>query len=297
MDRIDLLPPLTAVRAFHAVARHLSFTKAAEELSMTQAAVSYQIKVLEDRVGSALFLRKPRQIELTEAGLRLQPGVAEAFALITDAYAAARGEAGGILNITSAPTFASNWLARRIGSFQMANPKLAVRFETSGKVFDLGREGYDVGIRVGYGDWPGMAAHLIMKTPFTPMLSPNLLQRAGPLNRPADLLKLPILDPNDIWWEQWFEAAGLPRNVLQDRPANNFGSQALEASAAIAGHGVAILTPNFVVDELRDGRLVQPFDLVARDTKAHWLVYPETRRNVPKIKAFREWLLAEADGE
>ncbi|MBD0413621.1 LysR substrate-binding domain-containing protein [Oryzicola mucosus] len=297
MDRPDLLPPLTAVRAFHAVARHLSFTKAAEELGMTQAAVSYQIKVLEDRVGSALFLRKPRQIELTEAGLRLQPGVAEAFALITDAYAAARGEAGGILNITSAPTFASNWLARRIGSFQMSNPKLAVRFETSGKVFDLSREGYDVAIRTGFGDWPGMARHMVMKTLFTPMLSPSLLQRAGPLDRPADLLKLPILDPSDPWWERWFDAAGLPRDGLHDRPANNFGSQALEANAAIAGNGVAILTPAFVADELRHGRLVQPFDIVAGDEKAHWLVYPEARRNVPKIKAFREWLLAEADSE
>lgn len=289
----DALPPLAAIRAFEAAARHKSFTKAAEELGMTQSAISYQIKVLEERLGAPLFLRRPRQVTLTEAGLRLQPAVTEAFTLIIDAYAAARGESGGVLTLTSIPTFASHWLAPRIGSFQMANPKLAVRFETSGKLFDLGRDGFDIAIRAGTGGWAGMVEHLIMKVTFTPMLSPRLLERVGPLREPADLLKFPILDPGDRWWSDWLQAAGLPRDALANRPATSLGSQALEANAAIAGHGAAILTPGFFVDEQRDGRLVQPFGIVAEDGRSYWLVYPEARRNVPKIRAFREWLLGE----
>jgi len=289
----DALPPLAAIRAFEAAARHRSFTKAADELGMTQSAVSYQIKVLEERLGAPLFLRRPRQVTLTEAGLRLQPAVTEAFTLIADAYAAARGEAGGILTITSVPTFASHWLARRIGSFQMAHPQLAVRFETSGRTFDLNRDGYDVAIRKGNGGWPGMAAHPILNIAFTPMLSSQLLQRFGPLRQPADLLAFPILDPSDPWWAEWFAAAGLPRDSVADRPATSLGSQALEANAALSGHGVAILEPGFFADELRDGRLAQPFDIIAEDARSYWLLYPEARRNVPKIRAFRDWLLGE----
>jgi LysR family glycine cleavage system transcriptional activator len=289
----NALPPLAAIRAFEAAARHKSFTKAAEELGMTQSAISYQIKVLEDRLGTALFLQRPRQVMLTEAGLRLQPAVTEAFTLIADGYAAARGEAGGVLTITSVPTFASHWLARRIGSFQMAHPKLAVRFETSGRMFDLGRDGYDVGIRKGDGNWPGMVAHRIMGITFAPMLGPQLLERLGPLRTPEDLLRFPILDPGDPWWSEWFAAAGLPRDAVADRPATSLGTQALEASAALVGHGVAILEPGFFANELRDGRLIQPFDITAGDTRFYWLLYPEARRNVPKIRAFRDWLLGE----
>ena len=155
------LPPLAAIRAFEAAARHASFTKAAEELGMTQAAVSYQIKVLEERVGVPLFLRRPRQVVLTEAGQRLAPAVSEAFALLSEAYAAVRTGAQGTLVISTIQTFGSNWLARHLGSFQIAHPSIAVRLDTSSHMVDFAREEIDVGIRSGGGKWPGLAAHML----------------------------------------------------------------------------------------------------------------------------------------
>ena len=287
------LPPLQAIRVFEAVARHLSFTKAAQELGMTQAAASYQIKVLEERIGAPLFLRRPKQIELTEPGQRLAPAVSEAFAILGQAYAAARGGADGLLCVTTVLTFASNWLAQHLGAFQLAHPALAVRLDTSSRLTDFAREDVDLAIRSGGGKWPGLEAHKLLDADFTPMLSPKLAASIGGVNEPADLLRLPILDPGDIWWSQWFEAAGVTGHDLAKRPGSSMGAQAYEANAAMAGHGVAILTRALFKNEIADGRLVQPFDLVGDDGHAYWLVYPTARRNVPKIRAFRDWILAE----
>ncbi|CDX38634.1 DNA-binding transcriptional dual regulator [Mesorhizobium plurifarium] len=287
------LPPLQAIRVFEAVARHLSFTKAAQELGMTQAAASYQIKVLEERIGAPLFLRRPKQIELTEPGQRLAPAVSEAFSILGQAYAAARGGADGLLCVTTVLTFASNWLAQHLGSFQLAHPALAVRLDTSSRLTDFAREDVDLAIRSGGGKWPGLEAHKLLDADFTPMLSPKLAASIGGVKEPADLLRLPILDPGDIWWSQWFEAAGVTGHDLAKRPGSSMGAQAYEANAAMAGHGVAILTRALFKNEIADGRLVQPFDLVGDDGHAYWLVYPTARRNVPKIRAFRDWILAE----
>jgi LysR family glycine cleavage system transcriptional activator len=287
------LPPLAAIRAFEAAARHASFTKAASELGMTQAAVSYQIRVLEDRVGAPLFLRRPRQIVLTDVGQRLAPAVADAFELLSSAYAAARTGARGTLVINTLATFAANWLARRLGSFQIAHPSLAVRLETSDHIVDFAREEVDIGIRSGDGRWPGLEVHRLFSAEFTPMLSPKLLAGNGAIETPADLLRLPILDPGDPWWAQWFAAANVPVDGLECRPGATLGAQIYIGNAAIAGQGVAILTPAFFTEELADGRLVRPFDLVCDDGHPYWLVYPEARRNTPKVAAFRDWILAE----
>lgn len=287
------LPPLAAVRVFEAAARHLSFTRAADELGMTQAAVSYQIKLLEERVGAPLFLRKPRQVALTDTGRRLGAAATEAFARLTEAYAAARGGAEGVLIITTVLTFASNWLAPRLGSFQLLHPALAVRLDTDSRMVDFSREEVDIGIRSGDGNWPGMIAHRLVEADFTPMLSQKLADGIGGVKEPTDLLRLRLLDPEDPWWRQWFAAAGVPVDSLVGRPNASMGSQAYEANAAMAGQGVAILTRPFFLNELADGRLIQPFDLVCNDGHAYWLVYQEARRNVPKIRAFRDWVLAE----
>jgi LysR family transcriptional regulator, glycine cleavage system transcriptional activator len=287
------LPPLTAVRAFEAAARHASFTKAADELGMTQAAVSYQIKLLEERVGAPLFLRRPRQVTLTDAGRRLAPQVSQAFETLSAAFAETRAGTGETLAITTVATFGSNWLAPRIGSFQVAHPKLAVRLDTSSRWVDFTREEMDVAIRAGRGTWPGLITHRLMALTFTPMLSPQLADSIGGVKEPADLLKLPIIGPGDPWWGVWLAAAGLPPASVEGRPKNLLGSQANEAQAALAGQGVAMLTPEFFVPELKSGRLIQPFDLLGEDQDCFWLAYPESRRNAPKIAAFRAWILAE----
>ena len=203
----------------------------------------------------------------------------------------ARGAGRARWSITTVLTFASNWLARHLGSFQIANPDIAVRLDTTSRMVDFAREEVDVAIRSGSGKWPGVAAHLLFAADFTPMLSPR--SSPGGVKTPADLLELTLLDAGDPWWQQWFTAAGVPTDGLAGRPDTRLGSQALEASAAMAGQGVAILTPAFYAAELAEGRLVQPFDLVCGDGQAYWLAYPEARRNVPKIRAFRDWLLGE----
>lgn len=291
------LPPLAAIRAFEAAARHGNFTKAAAELGMTQAAVSYQVKLLEDRIGGPLFLRLPRRVALSEAGKRLAPPVTEAFQRLHAAFAALRETDAGVLSVTAIQSFASNWLVPRLGSFQLAHPTIAVRLETSSRTVDFAREEFDLGIRGGRGSWPGLKAHLLMPTEFTPLCSPEFLARAGPLAGPADLLRLPLLDWRDDWWRQWFALAGIPDPQPPPHPSIQVDSQVMLGRAAMAGQGVAILTPAIFGAELADGRLVQPFELVARGDSSFWLVYPQERQNVPKIRAFRDWILGEVGCE
>jgi LysR family transcriptional regulator, glycine cleavage system transcriptional activator len=285
------LPPLTAIRVFEVVARHQSFTRAAAEIGMTQAAVSYQIKLLEERFGGPLFLRRPRHVELTEAGQRLAPAVTEAFALLSEAYASARGGVEGVLTISASVTFATTWLAQHIGAFQIAHPALAVRLDATNHLTDFAREEADIAIRSGHGQWPSLRAHLLVSGDFTPMLSPRLAASIGGVKEPSDLLRLPVLDPDDPWWPIWFKAAG----AAYDMPATggSMGVQAFAGVAAGAGQGVAMLTRALYGQELADGRLVQPFDLLATSDLSFYLVYPEARRNSPKIRAFREWILNE----
>lgn len=292
----SVIPPLAAVRVFEAVARHGNFTRAAEELGMTQAAVSYQIKVLEERIGGPLFLRRPRQVELTELGQALAPSVTQAFELMRSAFSAIREDKQGTLVINSIQTFSAKWLALHLGRFQMEHPGIAVRLMASDQLVDFTREDVDVAIRSGSGEWPGLKAHRLIDATFTPILSPDLAESIGGLKEPADLLKLPFVDASDPWWKEWFDAAGVTDTDLESRPRSRFGSQSLEANAAIAAQGVAILTPNFHKAEIDAGRLYQPFDLVCKDgERGYFLVYPEARRNTPKIRAFREWLLREVE--
>jgi LysR family transcriptional regulator, glycine cleavage system transcriptional activator len=292
-SEMNKLPPLNAIRAFEAAARHQSFTRAAEELGMTQAAVSYQIKLLEDRLGTPLFVRMPRQVVLSGTGRRLAPAVAEAFEAMRSAFASLDPVADNVLSLTVLPTLASHWLVARIGRFHVAHPQLAVKLDTSLGIVDLHREDYDIGIRSGLGDWPSLEAHVLLPSKFTPVCSPGLLDGFD-LRAPADLLKLPLIGTDDVWWPRWFAAAGLPDVHLTNRAANTFQTQQYEGIAAMAGQGVAMVNPFFFADEIASGRLVQMFDLVVPDDRSYWLVYPKARRALPKIIAFRDWALAEA---
>ncbi len=283
--------PLNGMRVFEAAARHLSFTKAGEELGMTQTAVSYQIKLLEEILGEQLFLRRPRQVALTEAGASLAPRVSEAFGLLQEAVANLRETAQVTLTIHSTATFAQQWLARRIGDFQIRHPNIAVRLETSSSVIDFNSTEADIAIRSGNGTWPGLHCQFLMRGDFTPMLSPTLAQSVGGIHRPEDLLRLRIIDPGDPWWRIWFSAAGIDDPDLESRPRSRLGAQSFEANAAIAGQGVGILTPTFYRNEVAMGLLFQPFDILGSDGRGYWLAYPEGKRKLPKIKAFHAWIV------
>lgn len=294
MPMTDHLPPLAAVRVFEAAARHLNFTRAAEELGMTQAAVSYQIKLLEERVGAPLFLRRPRELLLTETAQRLAPDLGRAFELLRDAFADVARE-DGTLTVNTMHTFAAQWLAPRLGTFQLLHPQVAVRLETTSRLVDFVREEVDLVIRAGKGVWPGLVAHKLLDVRFTPMLSPRLAASIGGVKEPADLIKLPLLDARDPWWVTWLQRHDLPLDVLDLQTAPSLNMQALDAEAAMADLGVALLTPAYYRNELAAGRLIQPFELVIDEGNGYWLAYPEARRNVPKIKKFRDWIVSEAE--
>ncbi len=287
------LPPLAAVRVFEAAARHENFTKAAAELGMTQAAVSYQIRLLEERVALPLFAREKRRVALTDAGRRLAAATGQAFDMLDAAFATLRAEDEATLTITTSYTFANTWLAWRLGAFQMAHPEMAARMLTDDSLVDFASEEVDVGVRTGMGDWPGLAADLLFRINFTPMCSPDFLARHGGAIEPRDLLDLPLIGPDDPWWEVWLREVGVDVPERKPRRGIRLGFQAHEGHAAMAGQGVAMLTPFFWRNDLAEGRLVRPFAQVSTRGWGYWLIYAEHRRNAPKIKRFREWLLAE----
>ncbi len=286
------LPPLAAIRVFEEAARSKNFTVAADKLGMTQAAVSYQIKILEERVGAPLFHREARGVSLTDIGVGFAEKATEALNVLSDAFSEAKGISQETLAISVIPTFATNFLARHLGGFQVENPNIAVRVEVSETLTDFNSSGFDVAIRGGKGKWRGLSSHLLIQTRFTPMLSKDLAESIGGVHDPKDLMRLHILSPSDPWWNRWFAEAGLERPELSDEVRQHFGPQVLEANAAMSGQGVAMLTPAFFKDELASGRLIQPFDLTCEDGSGYWLVYPESHRNSQKIRRFRKWLEA-----
>jgi LysR family glycine cleavage system transcriptional activator len=292
------LPPLAAIRVFEAAARHENYSRAAEELALTQAGVSYQIKLLEERLGTQLFVRKGRGMALTPLGKRIAPRVSDAFALLGDAFATVRAENETVLSITCSRTIATNWLAERLGAFNLVRPGLAVRLHVSDDLVDLAGGEVDVGIRGVLDPGPGVVSHFLMRQVVTPMASPAFLAR-HPLNAPADILKVPRLSPDDRWWDTWFTSLSDAYDGAQD-PGLRFDSQVLDGNAAIAGHGVAMIFPPIFATAIKAGLLVQPFDHFACEPMPMWLVYPEYKRRLPKVRAFRDWLLGavrEAAGE
>jgi LysR family glycine cleavage system transcriptional activator len=249
------LPPLAAIRAFEAAARHLSFTRAAEELGMTQAAVSYQIRMLEERLGAPLFVRLARHVELTATGRELAPAVGDAFAQLRTAFEAVGRLQDRRLTLSVLPTVAAHWLVPRLGRFQAAHPELAVYVDASNDLADFARGEIDLAIRSGSGRWQDLEAHLLLPSHFTAVAGPALLTERRP-QRPVDLLDLPLLGASDPWWPEWFAAAGVPGVDLR-RPGTSLGTQQFEAMAAMTGQGVALVNPYLFAGDLAAGRLAR----------------------------------------
>lgn len=288
------LPPLAAIRAFEAAARHGSFTRAGAELGLTQAAVSYQIKLLEDRVGAPLFRRRARGVALTPDGARLAERAGEALEILRQAFAEARRSGDETLVISAFATFATYILAPRLEQFQIGHPWITTQVEVDQRLVDLQAGEASVAIRFGLGEWPGLQADFLVRTGFTPMISRAYVDRHGLPQHPDDLRHLPLIDPEDGGWALWFAAAGLdaPPPAVGGR-SRLLGAELLLSQAVLAGQGVGLLTPPYFRDLLARGDLIQPFDQVVEDRGSIWLVYPERRRNAPAIRAFRDWLVAE----
>lgn len=286
------LPPLSAVRVFESAARHENFTQAASELGMTQAAVSYQIRLLEERLGLSLFARIKGRVSLTEAGRRIAPLVASAFDTLDDAFSGLLADDSGLLSISAAQTFATTWLAPRIGAFQVEHPDLALRLSTDNRLVDFSTGEFHAAVRVGRGDWPGLKCHFLFRLNFTPICSAEFAARHR-LEHPQQLIDVPRLAPADKWWRDWFGEVGVTMPEGAQPTGLVLDNQVMEANAAFAGAGIAMMTPMFWRGELEAGRLVQPFPYLHLIASSYWLVYPESRRSQPKIAAFRDWILAE----
>jgi len=284
---MDRLPPLSAIRAFEAAGRHENFSRAADELGLTQAAVSYQIKQLEDRVGRPLFVREKGRVRLSEAGRRLLPAITSGFSGIADAFSALREEDDDVLAINTAVSLGGTWLSARIGRFQVRYPDLAVRISLDNELIDFNRGGIDAVIRMGGGRWDGLRSDFLFRQHFAPICTPAFIE-ANDIKEPADLLRVERLAPNDTMWAGWFANVGI--GAPEPRQGIVLDSQLQEAASMLGGFGIALMSPLFWAADIASGRLVQPFDTLYLPGTAHWLVHPAGRGGVRKIERFREWL-------
>ncbi|TSE13783.1 transcriptional regulator GcvA [Mesorhizobium intechi] len=298
-----LLPGTRALRTFEAAARHLNFTRAADELGLTPAAVSHQVKEIEDQLDLVLFTRTSRTMRLTEAGNVLHEASIDALDLLNRAVSRARKMTRGttLLKVTLDAQFATKWLMRRIDDFRRQRPGIELRFDITYDVRDFERDDVDIGIRFGTGRYPGLCAHRLFDNIIIPVCSPALLASGPPLNEPRDLFQhtLAHIDwsrqgvtwPN---WSMWMQAAGV--DDFDDSRTLVFGSSTDATQAALDGNAVALADFAMVANDLSQGRLVRPFELGIKVAPefAYFLVYPETVKDDARIAAFREWLLEEA---
>jgi LysR family glycine cleavage system transcriptional activator len=283
------LPALSSLRAFEAASRAMNFTRAADELGMTQAAVSWQIRQLEERLGVRLFARDGSRLALTASGERLAQRTQRAFELLYEGLQEL--EEGTTLRITATQTLA-DWLVTRLPAFRAQHPTVAISLESTPEMRDLrGADAADLALRGGRGGWPGVEAFKLVPQLQTPMLSPCLMARVGPLNEPRDLLNYELFRAEEAW-VQWFRDAGMagckPRYAATD-----YLTMSHLATSAMAGQAVALLNPILFRQELQDGRLVQPFDLTIEADYGYWFVHAPERRNDPAIVALRAFLEAE----
>ena len=292
---MNRLPSLNALRAFEVAGRHLSFTRAARELNVTQAAVSHQIKALEAQLGVRLFRRAARGLLLTDTGQAYLADVREAFRRLIEATERLRvRDVAGVLTVSVLPSFASRWLIHRLGSFQGRHPEIDVRVSADDRSVRFDREDVDVAIRYGRGVYPGAEADLFLTEELFPVCSPRLMDGPHPLRRPADLTHHMLLhDDLPANWAMWLKVAGATHVDPTRGPA--FTDSGMVLQAAIDGMGVALGRSALAGDDLAAGRLIRPFDITLPADNAYYLVYPEHTANRPKIKAFRDWILAEAE--
>ena len=277
---------LNPLRAFEASARHLSFTRAAEELCVTQAAVSHQVKALEEHLGKSLFRRTTRGLVLTDEGVPLAPIVGGSFASIERALAAiAEGGAREVLTVGVVGTFAVGFLMERLAEFRAKNPFIDLRLLTNNNKVDLWTESLDFAIRFGAGAWHGVHADPLMATPLSPLCSPQLAEQLRDVGDMGKFVLLRSYRAQD--WPAWLAAAGAPQ--LSAR-GPIFDASTLMVQAAILGEGIALAPPRMFRRELHAGLLVQPFP-IAVDAGAYWLTRLISKNPTPAMNAFRTWLM------
>jgi LysR family glycine cleavage system transcriptional activator len=284
--------PLNALRAFEAGARHLSFTKASDELHVTQAAISHQVKQLEELLGVQLFQRLTRRLVLTEAGQRLLPFVSEGLDRIAEGVNQVTERAGRLLTVSVTPTFGVKWLADRLGRFWRKHPEIDLRLHHSFQSVDLRAGEADMAVRWGAGSWPGCQATLLMEGDVVPVCSPALLAGGHPLRSPEDLKHHTLLHERDCEeWAHWLISMGI--DGVDPRRGPIIDDFTVRSQALLDGHGVALMTRSMIAKELAAGTLVKPFDDDWDLDGGYYIVVPDSAQPKPKVEAFRNFLLAE----
>ncbi len=300
MSPIDRLPPLTALRAFEAVSRKLSFARAAEDLHVTKAAVAQQVRALEQEIGAPLVVRSGRGLALTEAGAAGAPGLAEGFAILARAGRAMREAKGRrLLVINSSPSFAATWLVGRIGRFKTLHPEIDVLLDANPTEDTLDSSTTDALIRWGAGEFPGLSTTLLFKEDVFPVCSPDLAGGDHPLRSPEDLTRHTLLHlewspayPSWPAWSDWLKAAGA--KAVEARHGVWFNNMAMAIRAAAQGQGVALSSFAIAADELAAGRLVAPFSTSVQTPFGYYFLCRPEEAQTPRIKALREFLVEEA---
>lgn len=293
------LPSLSALRTFEAAERHMSFTKAAVELNLTQSAVSRQVRLMEDYLGVELFRRINQRLSVTEAGRTYAEDVRRSLHSLQEATLKLLSyqEQGGILHVATPSAFGVKWLIPRLHTFYSEHPDILLDVLTRSKPFDLESEQLDVAIHYGSNDWPNVVADPLVGRVLVPVCSPAYLKTIGPVKSPKDLEKAALLQhtrrPNR--WQEWFEAHGA--NSATAWTGARFEHFYLITQAAMAGLGIGLLPRMFVEEEAKSGRLVMLFDDAFESNDAYHLVYPEHKRNDPKVDKFRKWILKHAKGD
>lgn len=287
------LPPLTTLPAFDAAARHLSFTKAAAELNVTHGAISRAVRNLEERLGTLLFERGTRSVQLTQAGRQYADEVGMALDRIATATAAATASRSPrVLNVSTSDGFAGRWLVPRLHRFHRANPDVDVRLSTSGAFADFIRDGIDIAIRFGAGDYGDVVSEYLSEEEVTPVCSPELLRGKHPLRSPEDLRHHRLIHDNfRIGWATWLEAAGV--SSVNAEAGVRFDSAAYAVEAAVQGEGVLLGRSALVSADIAAGRLVRPFDFALKSRWSYYVVYPADALRQKKVRSFRDWLFAE----
>jgi LysR family glycine cleavage system transcriptional activator len=288
------LPPLNALRAFEATARHLSVKQAADELHVTPGAVSQMIKALELHLGVTLFRRANRGIFLTDAGQEYLPPVRNAFRQIAEATSRVTASVdAGILTVSVSPTFAATWLVPRLKDFQDAYPDIDLQVSASKALVDFARDGVDVAVRHGLGRYAGLCSDRVVSIELVPVAAPALVERLGMPKSIAELTRWPqVHDAERKEWHLWFQAQGIVDIGPPRGPA--FDDLGLMLTAVLAGQGAGLLPGAIAAHDLAQGRLVKLADAASPEAFAYYLVYPEASRDRPKVAAFREWILRAA---
>jgi LysR family glycine cleavage system transcriptional activator len=293
------LPPLNALRAFEAIARHLSFAKAADELHVTPAALSHQIRALEDQLGLELFHRRTRAIELTDAGRLIYPGIHAGFESVRNAVGQLeRTRDQNIVVISATPGLVAKWLMPRLWRFLRAYPEIDARVSASMKVADFSAEGVDVAIRLSKRLMPDLHAQKLFEDSMLPVCAPRLVEQG--LRKPADLARFPLIHYDFATsmhappvWADWFPIAGLQGMDITRGLRVNAADHALDA--AVSGAGVVLSHKLIASDDVHAGRLVCPFGPELPLTSAYYFVCPEGHETRPNVRAFRDWLFAEME--